>query len=206
MIDAALDRMPIVAILRGVEPDEVEAIAAALYEGGVRCIEVPLNSPSPLRSIELLASSLPDDCLVGAGTVIALEDVRRVRDAGGRLIVTPNTSPPVIELAITLDMQVVPGVATPTEAFAAVRSGANYLKLFPASTYGPGHMQAMQAVLPGKVRFLAVGGVGPDNFAEWIEAGAIGIGIGSQLFKAGDGVVDVEKKLVAIGNAMEGTK
>ncbi len=165
MIADALSSMPVVAILRGVEPGEVREIGGALYSAGIRCIEVPLNSPSAFDSIQILAQSMPEDCLVGAGTVVLAEDIEKVHAAGGQLIVTPNTSPQLIELAIDRNMEIVPGVSTPTEAFSAVQSGAHYLKLFPASTFGPNHLRAMQAVLPKEVRFLAVGGIGPADFS-----------------------------------------
>lgn len=204
MIQTALDAMPVVAILRGVERGEVMEIGKALYDGGVRCIEVPLNSPAALESIELLASVMPDDCLVGAGTVVALEDVRKVKDAGGRLIVAPNTSPAIIEMAIALDMNVVPGVATPTEVFAAIGAGASWLKLFPAVTYGPGHLTDLRAVAPGHVRFLAVGHLGLEDFNAWLDAGAAGFGLGSILYSAGDSVAEVETKVAGIRVALAG--
>ena len=202
MMQAVMEAMPIVAILRGVKPDEVQAVGEVLYESGVRCIEVPLNSPSPLKSIAALAKSMPDDCLVGAGTVLKPEAVRDVADAGGKLIVTPNTSQAVIREAIAKDMVVAPGVATPTEAFEAVDAGARWLKLFPASTYGPGHVKAMLAVLPAEVRFLAVGGIGPDDFATWQAAGVKGFGIGSELYRAGDNLDTVRRKIEAITAAI----
>lgn len=203
MIAKALDAMPIVAILRGITPDEVKEVGTALYEKGVRCIEVPLNSPSPLDSIARLASAMPADCVVGAGTVLLPEDVRKVRDAGGTLIVAPNTSPKVIQMAVAMNMRIIPGVATPTDAFRAVEFGARYLKLFPAGTYGPGHLKAMLAVLPKHVSVLAVGDIEPAEFADWRAAGAVGFGLGSGIYHAGDSVADVEKKIAAIIAALE---
>ncbi len=203
MIDTALAVTPIVAILRGIRAEEVGGVGAALYEHGVRCIEVPLNSPSPFDSIRALASAMPDDCVVGAGTVLAPEDVRKVRDAGGTLIVAPNTSRQVIQMAVTLEMRVIPGVATPTDAFQAIEYGAKYLKLFPASTYGPGHLKAMRAVLPQHVKVLAVGDIDPKDFAAWLAAGAAGFGLGSSIYHAGDSVAVVRKKIAAIIAALE---
>lgn len=198
MITESLESMPVVAILRGIKPEEAVAVGEVLYENGVRCIEVPLNSPAPFDSIGKLSAALPEDCLIGAGTVVAAEDVGRVRDAGGRLIVSPNTSPKVIQTTITLEMCSVPGIATPTDAFQAIELGASCLKLFPASTYGPGHLRALLAVLPKHTRILAVGGIGPSAFDEWFAAGAAGFGIGSELYRAGDRVEDVKKKVLAI--------
>lgn len=202
MIADALEKLPIVAILRGIKPQEAAGIAAVLYENGLRCIEVPLNSPSPFDSIRILADELPADCLVGAGTVLSGDDVRRVRDAGGKLIVTPNTFDEVITTALDADMYPMPGIATPTDAFNAIRLGARYLKLFPASTYGPGHIRAMRAVLPQDVSVLAVGGIAPDDFAEWRAAGTAGFGIGSELYRAGDSAAAVKTKVGAIVAAM----
>ena len=202
MIQAALNAMPVVAILRGVEPGEVTEIGKVLYDGGIRCIEVPLNSPSALESIGLLASAMPDDCLVGAGTVVALEDVRKVKDAGGKLIVAPNTSPAIIKMAITLEMVVVPGVATPTEVFAAIGAGATWLKLFPAVTYGPSHLADLRAVVPSHIRFLAVGHLGPEDLNAWQDAGAAGFGLGSKLYSAGDSAAEVEAKVANIRAAL----
>ncbi len=202
MIENVLRAFPIVAILRGIKPREVPAISDVLYSNGVRCIEVPLNSPSPLDSVAQLARSVPDDCLVGAGTVIDPEDARRVVDAGGKLIVSPNTSPGVIEAAISLGAIALPGVATPTEAFTAIAAGATYLKLFPACTYGPGHLKSMLAVVPPSVKVLAVGGINPELFRDWLDAGAIGFGIGSEIYHAGDSPRDVERKIDVICRAL----
>ena len=181
--DALLAEMPLVAILRGVTPARIEAIAAALFEAGFRAIEVPLNSPEPLKSIALLAKQFGDRCLTGAGTVLTPEDVDRVADAGGKLLVTPNTNPAVIARGVEKGLTVMPGFYTPSEGFAAVAAGARYLKLFPASSGGIGHLQAMLAVLPKTVPIYAVGGVGAGNMSEWRKAGAAGFGLGSDLFK-----------------------
>ena len=177
---------PIVAILRGVKPDEVVAIAGALFDAGVRAIEVPLNSPDPFDSIARLVTAFGDRCLCGAGPVLTPADVDKVHAAGGRLIVTPNCDPAVIARAVALDLVVMPGFATPSEAFAALAAGAKHLKLFPAATYGPGHIRALKSVLPGGTPVFAVGGVGLGEMATWLRAGADGFGVGGELYRPGD--------------------
>ena len=181
--DALLAELPLVAILRGVTPARIEAVSAGLFEAGFRAIEVPLNSPEPLKSIALLAKQFGDRCLTGAGTVLTPEDVDRVADAGGRLLVTPNTNPAVIARGVEKGFTVMPGFYTPSEGFAALAAGARHLKLFPASSGGIGHLQAMLAVLPKTIPVYAVGGVGAGNMSEWRKAGAAGFGLGSDLFK-----------------------
>jgi 2-dehydro-3-deoxyphosphogalactonate aldolase len=184
-LQEALRAAPIVAILRGVTPLEVEDVAAALADAGLRAIEVPLNSPDPLQSIARLRARFGDALCLGAGTVLTAEEVAGVAGAGGRLIVTPNTDEAVIAAACARGLDVAPGFATATEAFAALRAGARFLKLFPASTYGPAHLEALAAVLPRDVDVLAVGGVGVGDFARWRKAGARGFGLGSALYKPG---------------------
>lgn len=181
--DALLAGLPLVAILRGVLPSRVEGVANALFESGIRAIEVPLNSPEPFKSIETLAKVFGDRCLTGAGTVLTRENVNRVADAGGKLLVTPNTDPAVIARGVEKGMTVMPGFFTPSEGFAAIAAGARTLKLFPASTGGTEHLKAVLAVLPKTVPVYAVGGVGAANMAEWRKAGAAGFGLGSELFK-----------------------
>ncbi len=181
--DALLDELPLIAILRGVTPARIEGVAAALYEAGIRAIEVPLNSPDPFRSIELLARRFGDLCLTGAGTVLTVADVDRVAAAGGKLLVTPNTNPAVIARGVEQGLTVTPGFYTPSEAFAAIAAGAHIVKLFPAATGGTDHLKAMLAVLPKGLPVYAVGGVGAANMAEWRKAGAAGFGLGSELFK-----------------------
>lgn len=193
---------PLVAILRGVRPDEVEAIGDALVAAGIGVMEVPLNSPEPLDSIARLAGRFPD-ALVGAGTVLTRGEVEEVSEAGGRLIVSPNMEPPVIAHARTLGMVSLPGVFTPTEAFAALRAGADGLKLFPASLIGPDGVRAVRAVLPPATRVYAVGGVDVGNIARWIAAGADGFGIGSALFKPGMGADEVGERARAFVAAFD---
>lgn len=182
---------PLVAILRGVRPDEVVDIAQALVEAGIRVIETPLNSPDAFRSVERLARAFGETCLCGAGTVLTAADVDRVADAGGRLLVTPNTDPEVIARGVTRGLTAMPGFATASEAFAALKAGAGALKLFPAATYGAGHLKALKSVLPPRVPVFAVGGVGPDAMAAWRAAGADGFGIGGELYRPGDTPADV---------------
>jgi 2-dehydro-3-deoxyphosphogalactonate aldolase len=181
--DLLLAELPLVAILRGVTPARIEGVADALFAAGIRAIEVPLNSPNPFRSIETLARIYGERCLTGAGTVLTRAQVDQLADAGGKLMVTPNTDPGVIARGVEKGLTVMPGFYTPSEGFAAVAAGAKYLKLFPASTGGIGHLQAMLAVLPKTVPVYAVGGVGAGNMSEWRKAGAVGFGLGSELFK-----------------------
>jgi 2-dehydro-3-deoxyphosphogalactonate aldolase len=178
-----LAELPLVAILRGVTPSRIEGVANALFEAGIRAIEVPLNSPEPFVSIEKLARMFGGRCLTGAGTVLDIANVDRVADAGGKLLVTPNTNPQVIAHGVAKGMTVMPGFYTPSEGFAAIAAGAKTLKLFPASTGGTDHLKAMLAVLPRTVPVYAVGGVGAANMSEWKAAGAAGFGLGSDLFK-----------------------
>ncbi len=180
-----LAQCPFVAIIRGVTPDEVEDIGAALYEAGIVIIEVPLNSPQPLVSIERLARSLGDRALIGAGTVLSSADVARVADSGGRIIVSPDTNPEVIVAAAKAGLVSTPGFFTPSEAFAALRAGAHGLKFFPAEAASPAVVKAQRAVLPKDVPLLVVGGVKPDSLDPWIEAGADGFGLGGGLYKPG---------------------
>jgi 2-dehydro-3-deoxyphosphogalactonate aldolase len=180
--EAPLAPNALVGILRGVLPERVIGVAEVLYTAGIRVIEVPLNSPDPFKSIAALAGALPSDCLVGAGTVLNAQDVHRAHAAGGRLVVSPNCDAQVIDEAIRLAMQVMPGVATATEAFSAVRAGATQLKLFPASSYGPPHLRALLTVLPKDVKMFPVGGVTAEQIPGWLAAGAAGFGFGSELF------------------------
>jgi 2-dehydro-3-deoxyphosphogalactonate aldolase len=180
-----LSPLPLIAVLRGIAPEEIPAVAGALADEGFRVLEVPLNSPRPFESIQLLAREFGDRCLVGAGTVIAAADVARVREAGGKLIVMPHADTAVILEAKGLGMVCVPGVATPTEAFAALTAGADGLKMFPAEGLPPGALKAWRAVLPRETLVFAVGGMRPDNLAPYWAAGANGFGTGSNLYTPG---------------------
>jgi 2-dehydro-3-deoxyphosphogalactonate aldolase len=184
---------PLISVIRGVTPDEVEAIAEAIYEAGIRIIEVPMNSPEPLKSIGKLAKLMGDRALVGAGTVLAPGEVTDVRSAGGQIIVSPNTNTDVIAATVAAGMVSCPGVFTPTEAFAAIAAGAHALKLFPAEGATPAFLKAQRAVLPKDVPVLVVGGIKPDPelMASWIAAGADGFGLGSGVFKPGNNAAQV---------------
>lgn len=188
---AALAACPLVAIIRGVTPGEAEAIGGALVEAGLRIIEVPLNSPTPFASIETLARCFGDGAVIGAGTVIDPDDVARVRDAGGRLIVSPNTDAAVIRATAAAGMASAPGYFTPSEGFAAIAAGADALKLFPAEAATPAVLKAQRAVLPADVPILVVGGVAPESMAPWRAAGADGFGLGSGLYAPGRAAADV---------------
>lgn len=205
-LERHLTDTPLVAILRGVTPDAVVSIGQALFDAGFRAIEVPLNSPDPLDSIARLAAHFGDTCLIGAGTVLSEAAVDQVAGAGGKLIVTPNSDPAVIARAVSLGLLPMPGFATATEAFAAIKAGARHLKLFPASTYGHGHLKALSAVMPRDVRLYAVGGVGAGNLGPWREAGVAGIGVGGEVFKPGmDGVEVGERARQIISAWRNGT-
>ncbi len=182
---AAFARCPLVAILRGVRPDEVAAIGGALVDAGFTLIEVPLNSPDPLASIAALARAVAGRAVVGAGTVLDPADVARVADAGGTLIISPNSDERVIVAAVALGLVAMPAFFTPTEAFSALRAGADALKLFPAEGASPTVLRAMRAVLPAATPILPVGGITPDKLGPWLEAGASGFGLGSALYAPG---------------------
>jgi 2-dehydro-3-deoxyphosphogalactonate aldolase len=175
----------LVAILRGVKPDEIAAIGDGLMEAGFEAIEIPLNSPDPFRSIETLAKRAPAGILVGAGTVLTLADAQRLHDVGGRLLVTPNVDPDVIKKSVALGMVSMPGVFTATEALLAIKSGASALKFFPASALGPSGVNAIRAILPKDTVVGAVGGVADADFAAWMKIGVKAFGLGSSLYKPG---------------------
>jgi 2-dehydro-3-deoxyphosphogalactonate aldolase len=195
-LDEALAETPLVAIVRGVKPDEILAIAEALHQAGIRVVEVPLNSPDPLESIARL-KAVEDRMVYGAGTVLGPGAVDAVAQAGGRLIVSPNTDPVVVKRAVERGLVPLPGFATASEAFCALAAGARHLKLFPASTYGPGHLKALSAVLPSEAMVMPVGGVAPDGMAEWWAAGARGFGLGSDIYKPGWTAEQVHEKSLA---------
>lgn len=196
---------PLVAIIRGVRPDEVEAIGDALFDAGFRIIEVPLNSPEPLDSIGRLAHRLGDRALIGAGTVLDPADVGRIADAGGRLVVAPNVQPAVIAAAVARGMVAAPGYFTPSEAFTAIEAGAHAIKLFPAEAASPAVVKAQRAVLPRHVPLIVVGGVTPERMADYLVAGADGFGLGGALYTPGREADDVGRRarafVAALGEA-----
>jgi 2-dehydro-3-deoxyphosphogalactonate aldolase len=189
-----LSELPLIAILRGLRPQDAVAVGESLVAAGFRIIEVPLNSPEPLRSIEALAKRLPPEILVGAGTVLDPEKVAAIRDAGGRLIVMPHSDGEVIRKAKALDLLCTPGVATPTEAFAALRNGADGLKMFPAENLPPAVTKSWRAVLAPDTLLMPVGGITPESMRPYIEAGADGFGLGSALFAPDRSVDDIVQR------------
>lgn len=198
-----LARCPLVAILRGVTPGEVEGVAEALIEAGIVIIEVPLNSPDPLASIERLARRFGEQALIGAGTVLSVPDVRAVREAGGRLIVSPNTDVEVIAASAAAGLVSAPGYFTPSEGFAALKAGAHALKLFPAEAAAPAVVKAQRAVLPKEVPLLVVGGVTAQTMRPWLDAGANGFGLGSGLYKPGMSAAEVAANARAYIDALK---
>jgi 2-dehydro-3-deoxyphosphogalactonate aldolase len=199
--DKLFSAMPLIAILRGIESSEVVDIASALIEAGVHIIEIPLNSPAALKSINILAKTVGERAICGAGTVLTVDEVKSVTAAGGAIAVSPNTQPAVIRQCVESGLVPVPGFATVTEAFTAIDSGARYLKLFPAGTYGVSHVKSIRAVLPGNIRIVAVGGIEESNIGAWRQAGADGFGTASSLYSPGKSAEEVHKtarKLVSI--------
>lgn len=202
-----LDALPLVAILRGLKPEEAVEVGEALLDAGFTCLEAPLNSPRPLESIRLLRDALGDRALVGAGTVLTPEAVREVVEARGQLIISPNADPEVIRESVAVGALSMPGVFTATEAFAALAAGAQVLKLFPSEIAGPAGLKALRAVLPAGQRLYAVGGVTPETLATWRAAGASGFGIGGALYKPGMTAAEVgdrARAFVAAWRATEG--
>jgi 2-dehydro-3-deoxyphosphogalactonate aldolase len=194
MIRSFLDRLPLVAILRGITPEEVLPIGHALADAGFTIVEVPLNSPRPLESIALLRQALGDDVLVGAGTVTTVEAVGAVAAAGGQIIVMPHSDPAVVRAAKAAGLICTPGISTPTEGFAALANGADALKLFPAEMLTPAVLKAMRSVFPRETLFLPVGGITPENMAAYVAAGAAGFGLGSALYRPGATAAEVASK------------
>jgi len=185
---------PLIGIIRGVTPADAEAIAASLYEGGIRIIEIPLNSPQPFESIRVIADAFAGRTLVGAGTVLDPDDVAKVQHAGGSLIVSPNTDIPVIEATVAAGLVSSPGYFTPSEAFDAILAGAHSIKLFPAEAASPKVVKAQKAVLPKDIPLIVVGGVTPESIPDWLAGGADGFGLGGGLYKAGqDAQTTLEK-------------
>lgn len=199
-IDEALDAgtPPIMAIIRGVRPEEAVAIGSALIEAGIRMIEVPFNSPDPTRSIAALADAFGDRAAIGGGTVLTTPKVDALADAGGRFMVSPNTDPAVIAHARDRGLEPLPGFLTPTEAFAAIDAGARQLKLFPGSVLGAAYVSSLRDVLPADVRLWAVGGVGAANLAEFRSRGIFGIGVGGAVYRPGDDAAVVREKAAAL--------
>ncbi len=198
----ALASFPVVAILRGVRPDEVVAVTEALYAEGLRIVEVPLNSPDPLASIAALARAFAGRAVIGAGTVLTAADVERVAEAGGRLVVSPNTDAAVIAATRRLGLVSSPGFQTPSEAFAAIAAGADVLKFFPGEAATPAIVRALSAVIPKSVPMLLVGGVAADTIDRWNDTSIAGFGIGSSLYKPGDTAVTVGAKARAFATAL----
>ncbi len=185
--DDVIARMPIVPIVRGITPKDAVAIAEALFNAGLLCVEVPLNSPEPLKSIAAIRAALGGRMLIGAGTVLTESAVAEVAEAGGQFVVSPNTDAGVIAATKRFGMASLPGFFTPTEAFAGLAAGADALKLFPAEAAGPATLKAVMAVLPTGTRVMPVGGVSLDSMAGWRAAGAAGFGIGGSIYRPGDG-------------------
>ncbi|MFT3721349.1 2-dehydro-3-deoxy-6-phosphogalactonate aldolase [Pseudorhodoferax sp.] len=205
LLTAAMQHLPLVAILRGLAPAEAPAVGQALDAAGFTLLEVPLNSPQPLDSIAALSAQHPGK-LVGAGTVLRAAEVREVHAAGGRLIVAPNFEAEVVRAAVALDMVALPGILTPTEAFAALAAGAHGLKLFPAEMASPAAVRALLAVLPKGTPLMPVGGVSAANLADWRAAGAAGCGIGSALYKPGKSAAAVRQDALAFAAAWHGAQ
>jgi 2-dehydro-3-deoxyphosphogalactonate aldolase len=198
--------MPMVAILRGLDTASALAIGKALYASGFRTLEVPLNRPGALECIAILADGLPPDAIVGGGTMMSVADVDAVAAAGGRLMVSPHCAPPVIAHAVAKGMLTAPGVATPTEAFAALNAGAHALKVFPSEMVGYGGLKALKSVLPAPTDVWPVGGITPDNIGPWVKAGATGFGIGSQLYAPGSSAGEVSARAQAYMAAWAATR
>lgn len=197
-LDEALQHCGLIAILRGIAPADVVKAGAVLFEAGFRVVEVPLNSPRPFESIQKLTEAFAGRLVCGAGTVLLPEEVDKLAAVKGQIAVSPDCNPAVIAQALRLAITPLPGVFTPTEAFAAVRAGARHLKLFPAEVAGPATIKAWRAVLPKEIRLYAVGGVTPDNMRDWLTAGTAGFGIGSSLYKPDMSVADVAKAAKAL--------
>ena len=201
-LQEVLAAMPLVAVLRHIQPHEAIDIGTALVDSGFVCLEVPMNSPEPIESIRLLAEQFGERALVGAGTVIEVGQVQAIADAGGKIIIMPHTDVAVIQKAKSLGLCCVPGVSTPSEAYAALHAGADGLKLFPAEGHPPAVLKAMRAILPKGVPVIPTGGISPEKMADYSKAGASGFGLGSALYRAGDTAEVVRQRAVAFVDAM----
>ncbi|WCJ62999.1 2-dehydro-3-deoxy-6-phosphogalactonate aldolase [Agrobacterium tumefaciens] len=189
-------KYPLIAILRGLKPEETEGVVGALIETGFRAIEIPLNSPDPFRSIEIAVRMAPADCLIGAGTVLSVDDVASLDAAGGKLMVSPNADAEVITAAREKGMVTMPGVLTPTEALVAAKAGATGLKFFPASIIGPSGINAIRTILPKELTIAAVGGVSDKNFSDYTSAGILAFGLGTSLYKPGMTAAEVRERAI----------
>ncbi|HTZ58987.1 MAG TPA: 2-dehydro-3-deoxy-6-phosphogalactonate aldolase [Acidobacteriaceae bacterium] len=198
-----LERCPLVAILRGIQPAEAEPICSALEQAGVCIVEVPLNSPNPLESISVLSRAFGNRMLIGAGTLTKASQVGEVQAAGGKLIVTPHADTAIVRAAKQAGLVAIPGFFNPTEAFALLDAGADAIKLFPAEVLGPPMLKALRAVLPQSAMVIPVGGVGPAQVAPWLDSGAKGLGVGSSLYKPGDNAAAVTAKARALLDALD---
>lgn len=201
-MDAFIKNHPVIAILRGVNPNEVVDIALCLYQHGIRVIEVPLNSPNALDSITNLVLSMPKDCLIGAGTVLTLAQAKQVENTGAKLIISPHCDTGIIEYCILKNLHVIPGIATATEAFSAYHAGARWLKLFPAQTYGFSHIKALKSVLPNDVHIIPVGGVSNTNVLQWLASDASALGIGNSLYQRNDIPAVVKNKVILLNEIL----
>ncbi|MDM3870057.1 2-dehydro-3-deoxy-6-phosphogalactonate aldolase [Porticoccus sp. W117] len=196
-----LTQHPVVAILRGIRPNEILDVSEVLVAEGIRVIEVPLNSPDPYTSIRLLCERFGNTCLCGAGTVVTVEQVEQVHQAGGKLIVAPNTDPDIIRRSLELGMIPVPGFNTPTEAYQAIHAGATYLKVFPATSIGPDYFKSISAILPTNVGVVATGGINPENICDWLKMGVTAVGIGGDLYQPGVALEELQQKAQALVTA-----
>lgn len=203
MFRTYLEECPLIAIIRGVGPDEAEAIGEAICDAGIRIIEVPLNSPDPVTSIRLLAAKFGDRALIGGGTVLTPEQVAEVERAGGRLIVSPNTNVEVIAETVAAGLVSCPGYLTPSDAFDAIEAGATALKLFPAEGASPAVLKAQRAVIPQEIPILVVGGIRPNNMRPWRDAGADGFGLGGGLYRPGQSAAETAEKARAYVAALK---
>ncbi|MEQ9209865.1 MAG: 2-dehydro-3-deoxy-6-phosphogalactonate aldolase [Pseudomonadales bacterium] len=200
--DTLLAKNPIIAILRGIRPDEILNVAQILVDQGIKVIEVPLNSPDPYDSIKLLCDNFGSTCLCGAGTVVTAEQVDKVQQMGGQLIVSPNVDTAVIKRTIELGMVSVPGFSTPSEAYQAYHSGTTLLKMFPAANIGLDYFKSISTIMPKDAKVIATGGINPENICSWLSAGAIGLGIGGDLYKPGISLDELRKKAESFNTAI----